>query len=323
MLKPVASTLPEWKTTKLSYLSYDATKGQLPRLDSVDYFDAVIVTGSGCSAFESRPWISKLQSFITGLYKDKPRIRLFGSCFGHQIICHALFGVRIPSEIVALALTFSSNEHQQASEEEDFPHGGRLSPPNPNPVVSRNPKGWEIRVHAINLSAKFMVRFGAVSSNPVAPSQMRLRLIHRDHVNPNSVPDDFVKVGGSELSEIQGVYKRGRVLTLQGHPEFDDEVILDSGKPILGDRVADKIRTGQDDSQYAARAILEFLREEVVEERVGEGRAADGVTGGGVNEEVTDTGVEGAVTEVDVVTRLIPLFEKLTVCERALVLRSG
>ncbi|KFY37420.1 hypothetical protein V494_04758 [Pseudogymnoascus sp. VKM F-4513 (FW-928)] len=271
MLDSVAPTLPEPKGTDISYLAYDATKGELPQWELVDNFDAVIVTGSG-------------------LYKDKPRIRLFGSCFGHQIICHALF---------------------KASEEEDFPHGGRLSPPNPNPVVSRNPKGWEIGVHAINLSAKFMARFGAVSSNPVAPSQMRLRLIHRDHVNPHSLPDDFVNVGRSDLCETQGVYKRGRVLTFQGHPEFDDAIIADFGRPILGDRAMDTLRTGPDDSQYAARVILEFLREEVAEEEVTEGGAADGVPGGGVNEKVADSGLKGEVTEDNAMEKLISLFEKL------------
>lgn len=112
-----------------------------------------------------------------------------------------------------------------------------------------------------------MTRFGPVRSNPSSQSQMRLRLIHQDQVNPNSLPDDFINVGRSELCEIQGVYKRGRVFTLQGHPEFDAEVMVEFGKPILG---TEEVQAGPDDSMYAAHAILKFLCEEADEEKVAE-----------------------------------------------------
>ena len=38
---------PEWKSTEVSYLSFDAGRGQLPPWGCIDRFAAVIVTGSG------------------------------------------------------------------------------------------------------------------------------------------------------------------------------------------------------------------------------------------------------------------------------------
>lgn len=54
---------------------------------------------------------------------------------------------------------------------------------------------------------------------------------------------------------------------LQGHPEFDAEIMAEFGKPILG---REKVQAGPDDSMYAAHAILKFLREEADEEKVAE-----------------------------------------------------
>lgn len=148
MLDSVAAKLPESNMSPMiSYLSFDAERGQLPGWSSLDEFDAVLITGSsknqpfntvgnsrrlikvfiGYSAFDSQPWIRKLGSFIEGaytlllnssknfltnnlaIYKDKPNIRLLGSCFGHQLICHSLFKVRISSETIAIAQLLSAS----------------------------------------------------------------------------------------------------------------------------------------------------------------------------------------------------------------------
>jgi GMP synthase-like glutamine amidotransferase len=53
-------------------------------------------------------------------------------------------------------------------------------------------------------------------------------------VDVQSLPDGFINIGHSELCGLQGIYKRGRVLTFQGHAEFDEEIVLEFGKPFLG-----------------------------------------------------------------------------------------
>jgi len=69
--------------------------GLYPSKDELKTFDAFIFTGSHYSANESLEWISKMEQFIkmlvsmqTGSNEKKPKI--FGSCFGHQIINKAL-----------------------------------------------------------------------------------------------------------------------------------------------------------------------------------------------------------------------------------------
>lgn len=152
MLKELASTVLEWSTVDVTYLEFDATKGNLLRQGTLDRFDAVGITGSGtnelyyavvisrkrtkdtigCSAFERYSWITELRSFLARIYallssssknfltnnlevyKHKPNIPLFGSYFGHQILCQALFKVRIPLETVTALfyfrfLTFADN----------------------------------------------------------------------------------------------------------------------------------------------------------------------------------------------------------------------
>ncbi|KFY42424.1 hypothetical protein V495_04533 [Pseudogymnoascus sp. VKM F-4514 (FW-929)] len=294
VLQTVALANEEWNKTDITYISFDATKGFLPRVQTLEDFDAVIITGSGHSANDTHPWVLKLGSFIKA-YEQKPDIRLFGVCFGHQIICQALFETHDKD-----ALTKSDCL---------------------TPVVSRNPKGWEIGSQSIKLSPEFLTRFGPVRSNPESPSEMRLNLIHLDQVDPESLPKDFLNIGSSDLCEVQGIYKRGRVLTLQGHAEFDTDMVIEFGKPILG-KAMDINRTQPDDHAYAATAILGFLREEaaeegVIEEVVGEAMAEEAEEeveeAAAAEEEAEETVGDGELIEEVAWDTLCGLFGNLTV----------
>lgn len=110
--------------------------------------------------FENHPWILKLNSFKAGIYtplpnssknfltnnlatyKDKLKMQLLRSCFSYQAICQALFKVRISSETLAVALLLSASNTYR------YP----ITTPRPNPVVSCNLKGWELRVQRIELA---------------------------------------------------------------------------------------------------------------------------------------------------------------------------
>lgn len=132
---------------------------------------------------------------------------------------------------------------------------------------------------------------------------MRLQLVHQDRVDAKSITKDFVRVGQTELCDVQGIYKPGRVFSLQGHPEFNPDIAAECRKPIVEEtEFEDTINNGSggDDHLYAACAILEFLPEELVEETV----AGEGVTEGAVagveaaeRGEVTDGATEGEVFE--------------------------
>jgi GMP synthase-like glutamine amidotransferase len=167
------------------------------------------------------------------IYTQHPHIKLFGSCFGHQLLSHILF-----------------------------------SPPGQN-IVCKDPSGWELGVHPITLSPSFLTHFGPVTSNPSNPSELRLQFVHADHVDLQVLHDGFVSVGRSEHCGLQGIWKRGRVLTYQGHAEFDRfinaETLKVFGKPIWEERFLEKALKQvdkDDDAVWAATVMLKFFLEE-------------------------------------------------------------
>ncbi|KAF7561275.1 hypothetical protein G7046_g2872 [Stylonectria norvegica] len=81
--------------------------------------------------------------------------------------------------------------------------------------VDVSPGGWEVSVEKVNFNEEGQKLLGA--------SSVDIQQMHRDAVL--DVPEGFVSLGSSPKCTIQGLYKPGHVLTLQGHPEFDDFVI--------------------------------------------------------------------------------------------------
>lgn len=132
-------------------------------------------------------------------------------------------------------------------------------------VVSRDPKGWELGVHPISLTQDFLAHFGPVTTNPTAPSKLRLQFIHADHVVLPCLPEGFVSVGRSEHCALQGVWQKGRILTYQGHAEFDRFINSETLK-VFGALWDDDVQSaalglidGVDDATWAAGTVLNFF----------------------------------------------------------------
>jgi GMP synthase-like glutamine amidotransferase len=139
--------------------------------------------------------------------------------------------------------------------------------------VHRDPQGWELGVHPITLTPAFISHFGPVSSNPSAPSQMRLQFVHADHVVLHSLPKGFHVVGSSQHCVLQGIWKKGRVLTYQGHAEFDrfinGETLKAFGKPIWDEGYLERALEAverDDDAVWAAGVMLRFFLEDGAED---------------------------------------------------------
>lgn len=65
----------------------------LPRSRSeIQAYCAILITGSGRSAYDDLPWVNALAEMVREVLAQSTT-RLFGFCFGHQIIAHALGGV--------------------------------------------------------------------------------------------------------------------------------------------------------------------------------------------------------------------------------------
>jgi hypothetical protein len=138
-------------------------------------------------------------------------------------------------------------------------------------------------VNPIALNPSFLSHYGAVTSNPSSLSQLRLQFVHADHVVLPFLPEGFEGIGSSEHCVLQGVWEQGRVLTYQGHAEFDRFVNGETVKVFGGliwseDFMASTLEAvdRDDDAIWAAGVMLKFFleREKGAEEGVKAGREA-------------------------------------------------
>ncbi|KAJ5779097.1 hypothetical protein N7457_006817 [Penicillium paradoxum] len=197
--------------------AFDAVGGSLPPLETLRTspqspephaggplgpIDAILITGSAFSAYENLPWIHAMQCYIQTVHTHYPSVKLFGSCFGHQVIAQALLGAKANP-------TNHSTFH-----------------------VAHSPAGYEMGIQPITLQPSFTARFPPLAR--AAQNPFRIQLIHRDEVvltpaakakaaagTEVSLPAPWSNIGSSAQCAIQGLYNPGRVLTYQGHFEFD------------------------------------------------------------------------------------------------------
>ncbi|RXW20568.1 hypothetical protein EST38_g5286 [Candolleomyces aberdarensis] len=86
---------PRWQ---FSLDPYDVFQSQeYPDDAKIDDYDGIIITGSPAAAYENVEWVNKLVAFVKNVAHNKPRIKLIGICFGHQIIARALGGECVPN----------------------------------------------------------------------------------------------------------------------------------------------------------------------------------------------------------------------------------
>ncbi|ETS80062.1 hypothetical protein PFICI_07591 [Pestalotiopsis fici W106-1] len=231
---------------------FDVVRGEYP--ECLSKFDVVLITGSAASAYDEVEWIRKLDAYVLDVYENHPRVKMFGSCFGHQLICQSLFrkfGV----------------------------------------MVEKDPKGWELGVHEISLTENFCsgLKSSMVSQNfasdekpstpdaessrvpePEGPKSLKLQFVHADHVkipHPGALPHPWTVIGSSKHCHVQGVCDQGRVLTFQGHFEFDRfvnsetiKVFGASWEPVKLKKALEDM-DADDDAEIAADIVMRFLIE--------------------------------------------------------------
>ncbi|KAF2152556.1 putative class I glutamine amidotransferase [Myriangium duriaei CBS 260.36] len=126
--------------------------------------------------------------------------------------------------------------------------------------VGRSDKGWEISVSQMDLSKRGKELFGL-------DRQLNLHHMHRDIVC--YYPEDVEQLGSSPLCEVQGMYAKGRLITVQGHPEFTGDIVSE----ILESRHASGVFTdgmfedamgrvrNKHDGVLVGKAFLKFVIE--------------------------------------------------------------
>ncbi|QQK45564.1 putative glutamine amidotransferase-like protein [Penicillium digitatum] len=147
-------------------------------------------------------------------------------------------------------------------------------------------------IQPITLQPSFTARFPPLA-RATAQSPFRIQLIHGDAVVPTpeaeaaagqtgvSLPAPWSSIGSSAQCAIQGLYHLGRVLTYQGHFEFDTfvngELAQEFGRragwsgAVMAEYLEQIYRSrvpglkDDDDAQAAAEAVLMFFAGEDVD----------------------------------------------------------
>ncbi|KAI9667722.1 MAG: hypothetical protein M1821_000539 [Bathelium mastoideum] len=85
--------------------------------------------------------------------------------------------------------------------------------------VDRSYAGWEISVMPMELTEKGKELF------KIDGKTMELHQMHRDILL--EYPDDVEKLASSPRCYVQGMYKKNKLITVQGHPEFNHEIVTE------------------------------------------------------------------------------------------------
>ncbi|KAF4785964.1 hypothetical protein HER10_EVM0012017 [Colletotrichum scovillei] len=233
-----------------TFTTWDVVAGHYPNPADVD---AILITGSIAAAYDTDPWVLRLGDFIRRVYEHHPNVRIFGTCFGHQLIGKVLLE----------------------------PHGA---------VVEKDPNGYEFGVQTISLNPRLVEDFPCLaalapttttaeskqdsdSSSSLPLHGLRLQMCHGDHVAlappPNPpLPGTWQNIGGSAHCRVQGLYEPSRVLTIQPHFECDQVIMEETIKhfytpakgfsPEFLQRAFDATRR-EDDAGVAAEWVFRFL----------------------------------------------------------------
>ncbi|KAG2148213.1 class I glutamine amidotransferase-like protein [Suillus bovinus] len=92
-LKPINEIHPADSQTTFTLEPFDVRAQIYPREDE---YNAILITGSASTAHEyeqpGREWMKKLIEYVRFVATEKPQIKIFGICFGHQIVALAMGG---------------------------------------------------------------------------------------------------------------------------------------------------------------------------------------------------------------------------------------
>lgn len=167
------------------------------------------------------------------------RVRTIGVCFGHQIL-------------------------------------GRAA----GAKVGRSEGGWEVAVLPVELTQKgkeifqqdtLVSKFSFCQNDACSLTNVFVQSIHQMHRDVVfEYPEGVEALGGSPRCLVQGMYKKGKLISVQGHPEFHEAFVdylvkMRNKQGIFNDAEAQDAlnRVGNHhDGVPIAKAFLRFLLED-------------------------------------------------------------
>ncbi|KAF8417042.1 GMP synthase [Tirmania nivea] len=89
--------------------------------------------------------------------------------------------------------------------------------------VCRNEGAWEISVTPMSLTPTGKRLFEA----SLKPSMLSLMQMHQDivKVEEPELPDGIENLGSTDVCRLQGMYKKGKFISVQGHPEYTPDIV--------------------------------------------------------------------------------------------------
>ncbi|KAJ1305199.1 hypothetical protein OPQ81_000229 [Rhizoctonia solani] len=167
---------------------YDVVKRVYPDEAKLGAYDGIMLTGSAASAYAPLPWIPPLLEFVARVTREHPRIKVIGTCFGHQIIARALGGQCVPNQKGWEVAVYNVRLNEVGEK-----------------LFGRK----EVRIHQIHRDhvpeTHIPPGFEIIGSTPACANQgMILRY-----------PDARDKI------DYEGIH----VFTVQGHPEFHESIV--------------------------------------------------------------------------------------------------
>ncbi|RAK93861.1 class I glutamine amidotransferase [Aspergillus costaricaensis CBS 115574] len=108
--------------------------------------------------------------------------------------------------------------------------------------VGRNTAGWEIAVCEVDLTETGKELFGR--------EKLRIHQMHQDIAY--GYPSEVVSLGASPRCAVQGMYVPGKLIALQGHPEFREDIISE----IINMRTASGLFSKEQSEDALSRAGL-------------------------------------------------------------------
>ncbi|KAJ3554200.1 hypothetical protein NP233_g12472 [Leucocoprinus birnbaumii] len=86
------NSLPRHSGTQLVMHGFDVAGMRFPEDSALAKCDAVMIAGSPADAGSDEAWTKRLVSFVQHVSEEHPQIKMYGICFGHQIVNRALGG---------------------------------------------------------------------------------------------------------------------------------------------------------------------------------------------------------------------------------------